>query len=157
MRRASRAMSGRQAGSAVGIGAVVALMVVAFALSRPEIGQFGDPGDPSGPNSGAVPATTAPVLVPPQGRAPTGTPPTAPRASTGRVVARAIPPTTLSQSPVPDANLLVLPPLATVDPSTTRFEDCDAVRAAGVAPLTSGQPGYRRGLDSDRNGIACDE
>jgi len=29
------------------------------------------------------------------------------------------------------------------------------VRAAGMAPLLRGQPGYRAGLDADHNGVAC--
>lgn len=37
-----------------------------------------------------------------------------------------------------------------------RFENCDQVRAAGKAPLRSDQPGYRVGLDRNRNGIACE-
>ncbi|HEX8759832.1 MAG TPA: excalibur calcium-binding domain-containing protein, partial [Pseudonocardiaceae bacterium] len=29
------------------------------------------------------------------------------------------------------------------------YQNCDAARAAGVAPLHSGDPGYRPGLDRD--------
>lgn len=36
------------------------------------------------------------------------------------------------------------------------YENCDAVRAAGKAPLHRGEPGYRPGLDRDRDGTACD-
>jgi len=36
------------------------------------------------------------------------------------------------------------------------FKNCDAVRAAGAAPLTSEQPGYSFALDRDRDGIACE-
>jgi hypothetical protein len=36
------------------------------------------------------------------------------------------------------------------------YPNCDAVRAAGRAPLLRGQPGYRPGLDRDGDGIACE-
>jgi hypothetical protein len=36
------------------------------------------------------------------------------------------------------------------------YPNCDAVRAAGKAPLYAGQPGYRAGLDGDGDGIACE-
>lgn len=34
--------------------------------------------------------------------------------------------------------------------------DCDAARAAGMAPLIVGQPGYHPKLDADGDGIACE-
>jgi hypothetical protein len=37
-----------------------------------------------------------------------------------------------------------------------RFENCDQVRNAGKAPLRFDQPGYRVGLDADRDGFACE-
>ena len=36
------------------------------------------------------------------------------------------------------------------------YQNCDAARAAGAAPLTSGEPGYRLGLDRDKDGTACE-
>jgi hypothetical protein len=36
------------------------------------------------------------------------------------------------------------------------YPSCAAARAAGVAPIYRGQPGYRAGLDADNNGIACE-
>jgi hypothetical protein len=36
------------------------------------------------------------------------------------------------------------------------YANCDAVRAAGAAPLYRGQPGYRAGLDRDGDGVACE-
>ena len=40
--------------------------------------------------------------------------------------------------------------------SSTYYENCTAVRAAGAAPLHAGQPGYSRKLDRDGDGIACE-
>ena len=37
------------------------------------------------------------------------------------------------------------------------FDSCDHARAAGMAPLYRGQPGYSERLDKDGDGIACDE
>jgi len=36
------------------------------------------------------------------------------------------------------------------------YANCAAVRAAGMAPLEQGQPGYRAKLDGDGDGIACE-
>lgn len=36
------------------------------------------------------------------------------------------------------------------------YQNCDAVRAAGKAPLYQGQPGYRPALDRDHDGVACE-
>ncbi|MFI2228700.1 excalibur calcium-binding domain-containing protein [Nocardia testacea] len=36
------------------------------------------------------------------------------------------------------------------------YKDCKAVRAAGAAPIYSGQPGYGRHLDRDGDGVACE-
>ena len=36
------------------------------------------------------------------------------------------------------------------------YANCAAARAAGVAPLHRGDPGYRSGLDGDSDGIACE-
>ena len=40
--------------------------------------------------------------------------------------------------------------------SSTYYANCDAVRAAGAAPLRAGQPGYSRKLDRDGDGVACE-
>jgi LPXTG-motif cell wall-anchored protein len=37
------------------------------------------------------------------------------------------------------------------------YQNCDAARAAGVAPIKVGQPGYRAGLDRDHDGVACED
>jgi hypothetical protein len=43
------------------------------------------------------------------------------------------------------------------EPAPTAFyENCDAARQAGVAPILRGEPGYRPALDRDNDGIACE-
>nr|WP_246355380.1 excalibur calcium-binding domain-containing protein [Nocardioides ungokensis] len=36
------------------------------------------------------------------------------------------------------------------------YENCDAARAAGAAPLHRGDPGYGPHLDGDGDGVACE-
>ncbi len=36
------------------------------------------------------------------------------------------------------------------------YENCAAVRAAGAAPIRSGEPGYSRQLDGDGDGVGCE-
>lgn len=36
------------------------------------------------------------------------------------------------------------------------YPNCAAARAADAAPIYAGRPGYRRGLDADGDGIACE-
>jgi hypothetical protein len=40
---------------------------------------------------------------------------------------------------------------------TSYYKNCDAARAAGTAPIKSGEPGYRPELDRDKDGTACDK
>ncbi|MEV0296922.1 excalibur calcium-binding domain-containing protein [Nocardia sp. NPDC050710] len=37
------------------------------------------------------------------------------------------------------------------------YKSCKEARAAGAAPLRRGDPGYRAGLDSDGDGVACEK
>lgn len=54
------------------------------------------------------------------------------------------------------------PAMASAPPRSSRIEQsvtysgCNAVRAAGKAPLYAGQPGYRPEMDGDGDGIACE-
>ncbi|WP_084754537.1 excalibur calcium-binding domain-containing protein [Pseudonocardia thermophila] len=41
-------------------------------------------------------------------------------------------------------------------PTAVYYENCAAARRAGAAPIRAGEPGYRPGLDRDRDGVACD-
>lgn len=40
--------------------------------------------------------------------------------------------------------------------ATPYFQNCSAARAAGAAPLRRDDPGYRRALDRDNDGVACE-
>jgi hypothetical protein len=39
---------------------------------------------------------------------------------------------------------------------TIHFQNCAAARAADVAPIREGQPGYAPHLDRDNDGLACE-
>ena len=39
---------------------------------------------------------------------------------------------------------------------SANYRNCDDARAAGVAPIYRGSPGYREGMDGDSDGIACE-
>jgi hypothetical protein len=41
-------------------------------------------------------------------------------------------------------------------PAAAYYQNCDAVRAAGAAPLYASQPGFRAALDRNSNGVACE-
>jgi Flp pilus assembly pilin Flp len=51
-----------------------------------------------------------------------------------------------------------LPPPAqgTLAPPGRHFEDCEAVRAAGAAPIHARDPGYSLELDPDGDGVGCE-
>ena len=58
--------------------------------------------------------------------------------------------------PLP-APALAPPPAPTAGPDGEVFyPNCAAARAAGVAPIHIGEPGYRPELDGDRDGVACE-
>ncbi|WP_026234508.1 thermonuclease family protein [Calidithermus timidus] len=42
------------------------------------------------------------------------------------------------------------------DPTSAYYRNCTEARAAGAAPIYRGQPGYRKGLDRDGDGVACE-
>ncbi len=41
-------------------------------------------------------------------------------------------------------------------PARAYYPGCNAARAAGVAPIYRGEPGYRPELDGDSDGVACE-
>jgi hypothetical protein len=42
------------------------------------------------------------------------------------------------------------------DASEVYYENCDAARDAGAAPVLVGEPGYGSHLDRDGDGVACE-
>lgn len=59
---------------------------------------------------------------------------------------------------VPAASPARAVPAAPVAPAANVvYKNCDAVRAAGAAPIRQGTPGYGKHLDRDNDGIGCDK
>lgn len=59
-------------------------------------------------------------------------------------------------APAPVAPAPVAPAPVAPAPTEVYYKNCDAVRAAGAAPIHQGQPGYASHLDRDKDGIGCD-
>jgi hypothetical protein len=110
------------------------------------------------PAADLVPAAVAPAVTP----APVAAPPPAPV----YVPVDPAPAETVERPFVPaPAATHVAPEQAPRTPSddssesaggSAYYKNCAAARAAGVAPLHTGDPGYRAGLDRDGDGIACE-
>lgn len=67
-------------------------------------------------------------------------------------------PAPAASAPAPAAPAPAAPaPAAPAAPADVYYKNCDAVRAAGKAPLYRGQPGYDSHLDRDGDGIACEK
>lgn len=48
-------------------------------------------------------------------------------------------------------------PARTTDSPAFYVENCEVARTLGIAPIHEGRPGYRRELDVNHNGIACED
>ncbi|WP_239591490.1 excalibur calcium-binding domain-containing protein [Mycolicibacterium tusciae] len=61
-------------------------------------------------------------------------------------------------SPWTESTPVYAPPLVDVPESASSvyYSNCSEARAAGAAPLYTGAPGYRSGLDRDNDGVACE-
>lgn len=70
-----------------------------------------------------------------------------PLPSDGRPGSPCVPPKPVTLTP---------PPPVTRPPSNAVYANCTEAWNAGVAPLHRGEPGYRAGLDSDGDGVACE-
>ncbi|MEV4518119.1 excalibur calcium-binding domain-containing protein [Dactylosporangium sp. NPDC049525] len=42
------------------------------------------------------------------------------------------------------------------EPASVYYASCAEAKRAGAAPLYRGEPGYRKGLDRDGDGVACE-
>jgi hypothetical protein len=67
------------------------------------------------------------------------------------------PVTPAATNPQPFVPVATASPVVTAaPPADVYYANCDAARAAGVAPLHIGDPGYRPKLDRDGDGVACE-
>ncbi|MFC9894179.1 excalibur calcium-binding domain-containing protein [Nocardia sp. NPDC127579] len=120
-------------------------------------------------STATLPPTTPSTVIVPTSTSSTVAAPAVPSRSTAPVVpdsATQLPPVpTPTTARIPDPMPFAPPPAtrqpvpssSTASAPNVYYADCDAVRAAGAAPLHRGEPGYRKGLDRDNDGIACDK
>jgi hypothetical protein len=97
----------------------------------------------SGPDAGAKRASTVVAAVPAAGRPPV-------KAGSGRT---ARPRRTVAVAASSGARTFRPAPRKA---ASVYFPGCNEVRAAGLAPLLRGEPGYRPEMDGDDDGIACE-
>ncbi|MEH0845931.1 excalibur calcium-binding domain-containing protein [Micromonospora sp. CPCC 205711] len=62
----------------------------------------------------------------------------------------------LAPSPSPSLARTVSPSPSPKPSPSIYYADCDAVADAGISALEKGEPGYRKALDRNGDGIACD-
>lgn len=82
----------------------------------------------------------------------------------GRTCDDSIPPA-VTESDSDDSTYVPTPDRSSTPPSSSSgsssggaayYQNCSAARAAGAAPLHTGDPGYSRKLDRDGDGVACE-
>lgn len=104
------------------------------------------PGDPQArpstppPSSGAASTVPSTAVAAPGAAGTTATAAASPRRANGT-------PGQATRAPSRPPN---------TPPAQSFYADCNAARHAGATPLYRGEPGYRRGLDRDGDGVACD-
>ncbi len=99
-------------------------------------------------------STSAPNTTPTPSTAPTSDPSASATATATTSPPPAARTTTTTRPPAPPTTRTTT---RTTPPSSVYYANCDAVRAAGKAPLYRGEPGYRAGLDGDGDGVACEK
>jgi hypothetical protein len=104
----------------------------------------------AGPTTTSV-ATTVSTLPPTT----TTLPPTTTTVPPTTTTVRPRPTTTTAPAP-PPTEAPAPPPTAPPTTEAPYYRSCDEAVRAGVAPIPQGAPGYRRSLDRDRDGLACE-
>ncbi|MGW6122977.1 excalibur calcium-binding domain-containing protein [Nocardia sp. NPDC055165] len=106
------------------------------------------------PTTTASTAPTTTIDLPPSPIAPTTTAPTTTIAAPAPPPVIVPVPTTTVDLPAP--RVAAVPEPEAPAPASAYYKNCAAARAAGAAPLRTGDPGYRSGLDRDGDGVACE-
>lgn len=127
-----------------------ALAIGAFMIAMIASGMGGQPQETASAPTTTVTAAPITVTAEPLETTPSTVTVTA-------TVTRTITPAakTVTRTGPPVARLAPVPGVATPG-ADTYYANCAAARRAGAAPLHLGEPGYRDGLDRDRDGVACE-
>lgn len=99
-----------------------------------------------------TPSPAAPAVVEPAPAAPAPPAVVAPAPAVPAPAPAVVPP-----APAPAPAVVPPAPAPAPAPASAYYANCAAARAAGAAPLHAGQPGYRAGLDGDKDGVACEK
>ncbi|MGH3984743.1 MAG: excalibur calcium-binding domain-containing protein [Pseudonocardiaceae bacterium] len=109
----------------------------------------------------AVPTSPAERVKTPSERTPVAAQPAGPQLAAPQLAAPQLaapqPVAPRPVAPQPVATRPVVPQWDSSGAGGAYYENCAAARAAGVAPIRSGAPGYRSELDRDHDGTACDK
>lgn len=166
--RGARTLGPRGRYGAVGRGRLVAggtagavLLLIGISALAGGTGDAASSGPP-----GAGPTVTAPAVPGPTVTVartvpgPTVTVAAAPRGAPTVTVTRPRATVTVTARPKPQVRVAPTTPAPETTPaepeSGVYYANCAAARAAGVAPLRTGDPGYASHLDRDKDGIACE-
>lgn len=163
--RKGTANNRRQSIAALVLAPVFFIVAVSLSPSPPTSTTAGDRTPLSTPASTPAPQQSSPAITPPPALAPTPelAPAPAPARTATPAPARTAVPVPAPAAAPPNAGS----PTRSTDSSTESpsagstggspyYANCAAARAAGVAPLHKGDPGYRSGLDRDGDGTACE-
>jgi hypothetical protein len=154
--------SAKVTAAALGLWALVATMALGAPAEEGEradvraVAGTGTAGDEAGPTT--TEATTTTTVATTTTAAPTTTAP--PTTAAPATTAPPPPPTTAAPAP-PPTQAPAPPPTQAPAPApqpaaAPSYDNCDAARAAGAAPVRAGDPGYGRHLDRDGDGVGCE-
>ena len=162
-------MSGRQRMVVRSVSAALAMAACAGLAGCGVPSVADDAGSPAPPPSPTVTASPSPTPTPSPSPTPSPTPtPTPTPTPSPSPTTQApppepsTPPETQEPEPTPEADTqgggggAAPAPAPEPKQESTYYPNCKAAKAAGAAPLYRGEPGYRPGLDRDKDGIACE-
>lgn len=109
-------------------------------------------GDGTGEDGQEEASGTAPTTTPSQA---TPTKSTSTKVTTTKAAPKPTPKKTTAK-PKPSKTTSKPKPKPSKTTSSVYYKNCDAVRAAGKAPIRIGQPGYGKHLDRDGDGVGCE-
>ena len=122
------------------------------------IGAFGSNDPATAPVSDTVPTTTmtTTTATPTTTTSPTTTITPSATPTTTKAVVVAPMPVVKVPAPAPKYTPKPTYKAPAPTPKSVYYANCSEARAAGAAPLYVGDPGYRSGLDRDKDGVACE-
>lgn len=123
----------------------------AAATESPATSTLRNAPSPSGPANGDGTGDGGPA------DAASATPtPTPPKAAPTKATTKPTPKKTTAKPKPSKTTSKPKPKPSKTNSGSVYYKNCDAVRAAGKAPIRRGQPGYGKHLDRDGDGVGCE-